>query len=44
MYTLPDEAEGDDHYDDFVETVDFLAGPERAGHGQARVWASYAEA
>lgn len=30
MYTLPDEPEGDDHYRDFVETVSFLAGPDRA--------------
>ena len=26
MYTLPDEPEGDDHYDDFLATVRFLAG------------------
>jgi len=26
MYTLPDEPEGDDHYDDFIATVRFLAG------------------
>lgn len=30
MYTLPDEAEGEDHYQDFVSTVRFLAGPARA--------------
>lgn len=30
MYTLPDEPEGDDHYRDFMRTVTFLAGPERA--------------
>ncbi|WP_107771030.1 C-terminal helicase domain-containing protein [Nocardioides sediminis] len=30
MYTLPDEAEGEDHYDNFVQTIDFLAGPRRA--------------
>lgn len=30
MYTLPDEPEGDDHYADFVATVRFLAGPEKA--------------
>lgn len=30
MYTLPDEAEGEDHYDNFLQTVDFLAGPQRA--------------
>ncbi|MBD3947558.1 C-terminal helicase domain-containing protein [Nocardioides ganghwensis] len=30
MYTLPDEAEGEDHYDNFVQTINFLAGPERA--------------
>ena len=30
MYTLPDEAEGDDHYDNFLQTVDFLAGAKRA--------------
>ncbi len=26
MYTLPDEPEGDDHYDDFFATLRFLAG------------------
>lgn len=26
MYTLPDEPEGDDHYQDFVRTVHFLGG------------------
>lgn len=31
MYTLPDEAEGDDHYADFRRTVEFLAGDEEAG-------------
>lgn len=30
MYTLPDEPEGDDHYQDFTRTVRFLAGAERA--------------
>lgn len=30
MYTLPDEAEGEDHYDNFLQTVDFLAGTQRA--------------
>ena len=30
MYTLPDEAEGDDHYTDFIDTVSFLAGREKA--------------
>jgi hypothetical protein len=30
MYTLPDEPEGDDHYEDFTRTVRFLAGDERA--------------
>ncbi|MFB9315103.1 DEAD/DEAH box helicase [Nocardioides plantarum] len=30
MYTLPDEPEGDDHYRDFVDTIRFLAGNERA--------------
>ena len=30
MYTLPDEPEGDDHYEDFTRTVRFLAGTERA--------------
>lgn len=30
MYTLPDEPEGDDHYRDFISTVRFLAGEERA--------------
>lgn len=30
MYTLPEEPEGDDHYDDFIDTVRFLAGPEGA--------------
>lgn len=30
MYTLPEEPEGDDHYRDFVDTVEFLAGPDRA--------------
>src|SRR5262249_7019054 len=30
MYTLPDEPEGDDHYRDFIRTVRFLAGDERA--------------
>ncbi|MEV6872227.1 helicase-related protein [Amycolatopsis sp. NPDC051128] len=35
MYTLPDEPEGDDHYADFLSTVEFLAGPDRAyGIGQ----------
>lgn len=30
MYTLPDEPEGDDHYRDFMRTVTFLTGSERA--------------
>lgn len=30
MYTLPDEPEGDDHYNDFTRTVRFLAGDQRA--------------
>lgn len=30
MYTLPDDPEGDDHYEDFTRTVSFLAGPDRA--------------
>lgn len=30
MYTLPEEPEGDDHYRDFIDTVCFLAGPDRA--------------
>jgi Helicase conserved C-terminal domain len=30
MYTLPDEPEGDDHYNDFTRTVRFLAGDDRA--------------
>ncbi|GAA4513800.1 helicase-related protein [Brevibacterium yomogidense] len=30
MYTLPDEADGDDHYRDFTDTVSFLAGREKA--------------
>lgn len=30
MYTLPEEPEGDDHYRDFIDTVRFLAGPDRA--------------
>lgn len=30
MYTLPDEPEGDDHYQDFRATVEFLAGPAEA--------------
>ncbi len=30
MYTLPDEAEGDDHYEDFRRTVEFLGGDEEA--------------
>jgi hypothetical protein len=30
MYTLPEEPEGDDHYSDFIDTVSFLAGPDRA--------------
>lgn len=29
MYTLPDDAEGEDHYDSFLETVEFLAGSDR---------------
>lgn len=30
MYTLPDEAESEDHYTNFLQTVEFLAGAERA--------------
>ncbi|USQ75664.1 helicase-related protein [Ornithinimicrobium cryptoxanthini] len=30
MYTLPDEPEGDDHYQDFLHTVEVLAGKARA--------------
>lgn len=30
MYTLPDDPEGDDHYEDFTKTVSFLAGADRA--------------
>lgn len=30
MYTLPDEAEGDDHYEDFRRTVEFLGGDDEA--------------
>ncbi len=30
MYTLPDEPEGDDHYQDFHDTITFLAGAEQA--------------
>lgn len=30
MYTLPDEADGEDHYRDFVRTVRFLSGEDRA--------------
>ena len=40
MYTLPDEAEGEDHYENFLQTVDFLAGAERAAivrHNLARL-------
>lgn len=32
MYTLPDEPDGDDHYRDFISTVTFLAGPDRAAN------------
>ncbi len=32
MYTLPDDPEGDDHYEDFTKTVTFLAGAKRAGN------------
>ena len=32
MYTLPDDPEGDDHYEDFTSTVSFLAGTNRAEH------------
>lgn len=38
MYTLPDEAEGDDHYEDFEATIGFLAGKPTAdavGHDLA---------
>ena len=31
MYTLPDEPEGDDHYEDFKGTVAFLGGIDEAG-------------
>ncbi|MET4225453.1 helicase-related protein [Oerskovia enterophila] len=37
MYTLPDEPDGEDHYRDFVSTVEFLAGPERAGTVRANL-------
>jgi hypothetical protein len=30
MYTLPDEPEGDDHYADFIRTLAFLTGQDRA--------------
>lgn len=30
MYTLPDEPEGDDHYQDFTRTIEFLGGAELA--------------
>lgn len=30
MYTLPDEPAGDDHYEDFNRTIEFLAGKERS--------------
>ncbi|WP_192590909.1 helicase-related protein [Nesterenkonia halotolerans] len=30
MYTLHDDEDGDDHYRDFIKTVEFLAGPPRA--------------
>lgn len=30
MYTLPDEPDGEDHYRDFIDTVRFLAGTDRA--------------
>ncbi len=30
MYTLPDEPEGDDHYADFLKTVEFLGGKQEA--------------
>lgn len=30
MYTLHDDQDGDDHYRDFIKTVEFLAGPPRA--------------
>ncbi len=32
MYTLPDDPEGDDHYEDFTKTVAFLAGAKRASY------------
>lgn len=35
MYTLPDEPDGEDHYRDFVRTIEFLAGPERAARVRA---------
>ena len=34
MYTLPDEPEGEDHYESFLQTVEFLAGPQRADSAQ----------
>lgn len=39
MYTLPDEPEGDDHYRDFIRTMTFLAGDDRARivEGELRV-------
>lgn len=30
MFTLPDDTEAEDHYKNFLQTVDFLAGPDRA--------------
>lgn len=32
MYTLPDEPSGDNHYHDFTNTIEFLAGRQRAQH------------
>lgn len=37
MYTLPDDVEGEDHYDSFLQTVEFLAGPDRVEPLKARL-------
>ena len=46
MYTLPDDEEGEDHYEDFQRTVEFLAGKDRAlavtAHSSAMRTALYA--
>lgn len=46
MYTLPDDEEGEDHYEDFQRTVEFLAGKDRAvavtSHSSAMRTALYA--